>query len=741
MGRTLAIDTKIKTIGSLITEVKQGLVCVPPFQRDFVWTCDNIKDLFDSIKKNYPIGSLLLWKPSEKMNWEESRKVGPFELPQNSDQKWYVLDGFQRLSSMFGCLTNPDKSGFICDEQMYKSLFNLYYDLKNEEFFYPRNDAAHQPYQVPLHVLLSSSEFRQYSRTNVEPKIPKDDIDDLLDKADALASRFIEYKIACIEISDANIEEAVEIFSRLNSKGVDISFDWMVNALSYKKNQFKFAEEITKAKNELKKYGFEKISRNVLFRCIQSSFGKLYFDQTDIEHLAQRDDFADTTKNTIPFIIQAVRFLHDELFVDKYKFLPYNMQLIFIMEFFKQNSIPTERQKKDLKMWFWKTTYSNYFTVNSLTYQRKAYNQFVDYANGLNADIFYDDGEKTPYTTYAFPKKISLGAVRSRALILFLKKTYPSENGEYSDFIESKKNEIMSAEKKFVESLGLRYFDQDEFINTSINLKSETLSKEFVNTALHGIVNFDYTKNNGSFTIGVGKQSFETKWSECGDNSVYCYGDGVKKLGYNPTIRDFPLYQKIPETFDFTSKCKSLVVGNVVILENLNGYFCAIKINQVVRENKNADDKHSVIFEYIIYNLGKENIEGTIDSIDQSATTLLKIIATPNYRKESFNLEKKIHFLEEHFANYNEVINDDKQRKINLILDYMAAFIQKLNYANALAEQNIKLQGAPQGSLVAERQQQIRLINKNRIEECVLDCKKYQEGWKSLKNKVFDKNV
>lgn len=735
MSRTLAIDTKIKNIGSLIAEVRQGLVCVPPFQRDFVWTCDNIKDLFDSIKKNYPIGSLLLWKPSEKMNWEESHKVGPFELPRNSELKWYVLDGFQRLSSMFGCLTNPDKSGFIYDEQMYKSLFNLYYDLKNEEFFYPRNDASHQPYQVPLHVLLSSSEFRQYSRTNIEPKISKDDIDNLLDKADALASRFIEYKIACIEISEANIEEAVEIFSRLNSKGVDISFDWMVNALSYKKNQFKFAEEISKTKKELKKYGFEKISRNVLFRCIQSSFGKLYFDQTDIEHLAQRDDFADVTKKSIPFIIQAVQFLHDELFVDEYRFLPYNMQLIFMMEFFKKNPKPTEKQKNDLKTWFWKTSYSNYFTINSLTYQRKAYNQFVDYANGLNVDIFYDDGEKTPYTTYAFPKKISLGAVRSRALMLFLKKMYPSKNDDYLDFIETKKDEIMLAEKNFVESLGLRYFEHDLLTNSLKNLISENQSKEFVNTALHGFVIFDYTKNEGRFTIGYGEQSFETKWSECGEDSVYCYRDGVKKLGYNPTITIFPVYEDIPEIFDFSSICKSLVAGNVVVLENLNGYLCAIKINQVVHTNKNIDANHFVKFEYTIYSLKKENTEKLINSIDASANHLLGIIATPNFRDESLNLEKKIRFLEEHF--YKESADESHQKEINSILDNMAAFIQRLNYANALAEQNLKLQDAPQGSLVAEKQQMLRIENENIKSEVVETCINHKKEWMRLKNIIF----
>lgn len=737
MCKKLTIDTKIKTIGSLITEVKQGLVCVPPFQRDFVWTCDNIKDLFDSIKKNYPIGSLLLWKPSEKMNWEESRKVGPFELPQNNDQKWYVLDGFQRLSSMFGCLTNPDKSSFACDEQMYKSLFNLYYDLKNEEFFYPRNDVMKQPYQVPLHVLLSSSDFRQYSRTNIEPKIPKDEIDNLLDRADSLASRFIEYKIACIEINDANIEEAVEIFSRLNSKGVDISFDWMVNALSYKKNNFKFSDEITKTQRDLKEFGFEKTSRNVLFRCIQSSFGKLYFDQTDIEHLAQRDDFAKTTRETIPFIKKAVQFLHNELHVNKYKYLPYNMQLIFIMEFFRKISNPSEKQINDLKNWFWKTSYSNYFTVNSLTYQRKAYNQFIDYACGASSEIFYDDGEKNPYTTYAFPKKISLGAVRSKALILFLKTDNPNlQDEQYSDYIENHKNEIMLAEMSFVESLGLRYFERNNLVHMPKESNSSQQNKLpiFVNTNSEDSIILDYTLNNGSFIIGNGKKAFDTRWSECGDDSIYCYRDGVKSLFFNPDIVDFPQYQNIPEAFNFTSRCKSLVAGNVIILENSNGYFCAIKIIKITNNKKDLSERHHVEFRYHIYDSEKDNIDNIIKSIDSAANSIIEKLATPYYRKESFLLEKKIRFLEEQLAYHSKEFDAVYAKIINSVLDHMAYFIQKANIANALAEQNLKLQNNSLDEAIAKKQFALKLTNENELSKIINECIQHRNEWEKIKN-------
>ena len=59
------------------------------------------------------------------------------------------------------------------------------------------------------------------------------------------------------------------------------------------------------------------------------------------------------------------------------KFLPYGTQLIFLMEFFNHYPNPKKDQKESLEIWFWKTTYSNYFTICSLTDQRKAYEEVV----------------------------------------------------------------------------------------------------------------------------------------------------------------------------------------------------------------------------------------------------------------------------------------------------------------------------------------------------------------------------
>lgn len=471
MRKPLYIDTSVKKLGALLAEVEQGGISVPPFQREFVWQRERVKALFDSINKNYPIGSLLLWKPAENYNWENNTHVGPYTLSSDHYEDWYVLDGFQRLSTMFGCLTNPNKTMLVCDEQMRRDYFALCYDLKSEDFFFMSNTKDPRPYQIPVYALMSAIDLRQYSRKYMENKISDLELDDYLTKADNLAQKIANFDIACIKIANANIQEAVEIFSRLNTQGVKMSSDWIVNALSYSDNCPKFSDKITSLLKELKKFNFHGLSREAIFRCFQSSFGKMYFDESNIEGMARRNDFDKVTSEVIPFIIKSVEFLHDGLNVLNHKLLPYNIQLIFFMEFFRQLSNPTEQQLEDLKYWFWKTSYCNYFTVNTLSVQRNAYSHFETcLKEDKTEDLFYCEDNNQAISTMPFPSRINLKAVRSRALELFLLNHFSNNdlvslsgsNPDYDLYILEHKSDIIKEEKAFVQRLGIIYSEDVE---------------------------------------------------------------------------------------------------------------------------------------------------------------------------------------------------------------------------------------------------------------------------------------
>ncbi len=135
-------------------------------------------------------------------------------------------------------------------------------------------------------------------------------------------------------------------------------------------------------------------------------------------------------------------------------------------------------------------------------------------------------------------------------------------------------------------------------ISDQITTKLGIGETQFHNPKLKGTVSFDYKRNNGVYIIGVGEYAFKTQWSECGSNSIYCYKDKVRRIGYNPYYKEFPSPNEI-SSFDFSSRAKAVNVGEIVILENQCCKFAAIRIIKVVRRNE--DINHLLEFEYMIY--------------------------------------------------------------------------------------------------------------------------------------------
>jgi uncharacterized protein with ParB-like and HNH nuclease domain len=64
---------------------------IPEFQREFVWGTDQVKSLVDSLYKDYPVGSFLLWDSSE---YQESKTA------QGTQASLWIVDGQQRTTAL-----------------------------------------------------------------------------------------------------------------------------------------------------------------------------------------------------------------------------------------------------------------------------------------------------------------------------------------------------------------------------------------------------------------------------------------------------------------------------------------------------------------------------------------------------------------------------------------------------------------------------------------------------------------
>ena len=57
---------KSRTIQQAIEDIDHNKLYLPALQRKFVWGKHQIQLLFDSLMRNYPIGTFLFWKLSKK---------------------------------------------------------------------------------------------------------------------------------------------------------------------------------------------------------------------------------------------------------------------------------------------------------------------------------------------------------------------------------------------------------------------------------------------------------------------------------------------------------------------------------------------------------------------------------------------------------------------------------------------------------------------------------------------------
>lgn len=423
------VSTRVFRLLRIIKDFEAGIIRVPAFQRDFEWDYSKKVQLFESILKGLPIGTIFLWRPdfidNENYRFFESDSIGGYGLPDRAIDYYYVLDGLQRLSTLFGCLIDESQTLLKKDQKLWtKQGFNLLYNLKTNQIEKGKKNL--QIYEIELHRFVDHNSYAEFIDKMQSIMLSSDEKQLYRNRYVHFQKQITTFDLPIVELTGASIEEAVEIFGKLNSTGAKVTSEWKLNALSFNiKEKFRLGNEIDNLLEDLKKYNFKNLDRKVVFNSIINSFGVVFFDKSSendskrIEKLSNEPFFIDNTRKTINAIKKAVKFLFEELLVIDCKLLPYNNQLIFISDFFNKIENPTSEQLTQLKNWFWITTYSNYFTIYNLSKQRKAYEKFQRFIKNNDNPLFVDD-LKRKFTIESFPKKISMGSVRGKALALFL---------------------------------------------------------------------------------------------------------------------------------------------------------------------------------------------------------------------------------------------------------------------------------------------------------------------------------
>lgn len=352
MKNSTSVTPSVLYVDDLITKVERGALKVPAFQRSYVWSKKNVIELFESIYHGFPIGSVLLWETETKIKINNN-----FDINTTSNSFQYILDGQQRLTTLYHCLNG--KSG--ADD-----IWNLYIDLEQEIFLHLSTNEDINPCYFPISKVLNTFDFlkesqRLLSETNSEL---------LVGKAQELANRIRKYKLAIINLEGGDLDDAIEIFTRLNKTGMQIIPIDLITALNYDNQNMSTFDltrrkfiDITKKYSFLPDYKVDDYVGDTFIKLLRIGLGFQIYAKNDTEKVASlvrsenfdlvSEKIITSYENTLNFIVNDLKFLSQSE-------LPYvNLLYMTFSYYFKGHS-----DIRALKDMFYKGSIAGLFNVS-----------------------------------------------------------------------------------------------------------------------------------------------------------------------------------------------------------------------------------------------------------------------------------------------------------------------------------------------------------------------------------------
>lgn len=202
-------------ISTILDRIENGSIALPVFQRGYVWSGRQVRELFTSLYREHPVGSLLIWEtasPDAATRGNLPAPVAPLQL---------LLDGQQRMTSLYGVMRGHKPDFFDGNS---KAFTGLMFHIEDEtfEFFQPvkmRDDPR----------WINVTELFQSDMQGVEPII------ETLHTQGFDTSGYMGRLLALLDISNRELhvdfitgddktgEIVVEIFNRVNSGGTKLT--------------------------------------------------------------------------------------------------------------------------------------------------------------------------------------------------------------------------------------------------------------------------------------------------------------------------------------------------------------------------------------------------------------------------------------------------------------------------------------------------------------------------------------
>lgn len=383
------MQTNDRLITELMTAISNGRIQLPDFQRGWVWEDGRIKALIASIINNYPVGAAMFLEYGNENVRFKYRTIEGAEQAGNTVPTELILDGQQRLTSIYSSLYSKKPVHTRTDKG--KEIYRYYYidiqkaldescDRLDAIFSVPENkivtsefgrkediNLSKQEYEFenkvfPLNRILDFASVQEWQNEYYAYYSYNQDITKQFTEFNTkIVMPTYQYKIPVILLSKETPKEAVcQVFENVNTGGVSLTVFELVTAI-FAMDDF----ELRKDWNERKEKYFSGdllsviTSTDFLVACtLLSSYkkgGTVSCKKKDVLEL-KLEEYTGYADALTRGFIEAEKLLEEERIFSS-KDLPYSTQLIplaVICTLLEENNrIKIANNKNKIKQWYW----------------------------------------------------------------------------------------------------------------------------------------------------------------------------------------------------------------------------------------------------------------------------------------------------------------------------------------------------------------------------------------------------
>ena len=202
-------------IQTVLSQIDLGSYALPVFQRGYVWSREQVRNLMTSLYKEYPIGGLLVWvtqTDTSIIRGEHEQVPSTINL---------ILDGQQRITTLYGIMKGKEPPFFEGDK---RSFTGLYFDLDEEVFEFYRSNKMKDKLNW-----INVTELMQMGVGNfITSKISENPDNSILMQHLNKLTRIdniknIDLPIQQVSGPNMTVDVVVEIFNNVNSGGTKLS--------------------------------------------------------------------------------------------------------------------------------------------------------------------------------------------------------------------------------------------------------------------------------------------------------------------------------------------------------------------------------------------------------------------------------------------------------------------------------------------------------------------------------------